>query len=152
MDISVERITTLFFHRQYEKWKDTINIISRYENMKFIFSHYCMKETDFGQSRFGHPDLTIFGQSISDLVCVIGAPKVGAQPRKNRAPKVAAWKGGPRRVGCPKFLAFFPSPATLHFRSFCLSLGVFSLNFRGAPGDLSVFGVLGLSCEALVSL
>ena len=47
----------------------------------------------------------------------------------------------------PKFRSFFPSPAS--FRSFSLSLGVFSLNFgcclkrRG----LIVFGVLALSCE-----
>ena len=48
----------------------------------------------------------------------------------------------------PKFRSFYflSSP---HFRSFCLSLGVFSLNFGlEAPGpEMCTFGVLGLSCE-----
>ena len=78
--------------------------------------------TDFGQSRFGHPDLTNFGQSIWIRVCVswwgsnCGTPKGGAA----------------RSVGGPKFRAFFPSPAPI-FALFCLSLGVFSWNFGRPP-------------------
>ena len=67
--------------------------------------------TDFGQSRFGHPDLTNvgqsnFGQSIfgSGCVCHGGAPKGGGP------------KGGPRRVGGAQISRFFfllPSPFSL---------------------------------------
>ena len=95
--------------------------------------------TDFGQSRFGHPDLT---KSIW-IVCVChgGAQRVGPT-QKNRAPKVGAPKGGPRRVGEQNFTVFF-SFFRPHSRSFYLSLGVFSWNFGG------VSSARALSCARL---
>ena len=72
-----------------------------------------------------------------------GAPKGGApnpekwcpegwgpKLRTGGAPKGGAPKCGVRRVGGPKFSAFF-SLSRPHFRSFSLSLGVFSWNFGG---------------------
>ena len=82
-----------------------------------------------------------------DLVCVM-ARKGGVQTEKNRTPKVGprrvgppsvrprsgAAKGGAEKGGAPKerggakFRVFFPLLRS-YFRSFCLSLGVFSWNF-----------------------
>ena len=80
--------------------------------------------TDFGQSRFGHPDLTDFGQSnfeqsiLGSGVCHGGSPKGGG-------PK----GGGPEGWG-PKFRSFFFSfPATVFFYS--PSLVSLSWNFGG---------------------
>ena len=90
-----------------------------------------LEGTNFGQSRFHHPDLTNLGQSqfwpkpiwaSPILVNPIfgsgrcqGAPKVGLKPRKG-AQEVAP-KGG----GSPKFRAFFSLPPEISF--FLLSLG-----------------------------
>ena len=52
-----------------------------------------------------------------------GAPKGGAP--KGGAPKGGAPKGGEAQ----NFALFFPFPPP--FRSFCVSLGVFSWNFGG---------------------
>ena len=55
----------------------------------------------------------------------------------------------PRRGGGPKFRAFF-SLSRHNFRSFCVSLSVFSWNFggvfEGRVLEMCTFGVLGLSC------
>ena len=79
-----------------------------------------------------------FGQSISGSGVCHG-PKGGAQTQKNRAPKGS-------RVGSPKFRAFF-SVSHHQFRSFSLSLSVFSWFFGGVCEDrgrqMCTFGVLG---------
>ena len=54
-----------------------------------------------------------------------GPRRVGVQKGWGAEPR----KSGARRVGGPKFRAFFPSPATI-FTLF-VSLGVFSWNFGG---------------------
>ena len=88
-----------------------------------------MERTDFGQSRFGHPDLTNFGQSnfgqsnFGQFISGSGVcrPKGGAQTQK---------KSGPEAWGAQNFALFFsvsPPPVSL----FLLSLGVFSWNFGG---------------------
>ena len=94
-----------------------------------------------------------------------GGPKgedrrVGPKPRENLAlnfgaPKGGVLKGGAPKGGAPKGagpkLSRFFSPLPPHFRSFCLSLGVFSWNFggvfEGRRTQMCTFGVLGLSCE-----
>ena len=58
-----------------------------------------------------------------------GARKGGA--RKGGAPKGGARKGGAPKGGGPKIPRFF-FPLPPPFRSFCVSLGVFSWNFGGA--------------------
>ena len=100
------------------------------------------EETNFAQSRFGHPDLTNFGQSnfgqpifgqsnfgqsnfgqyiFGSGVCHGGAPK-------GEALKGGALKGGAPKGGGPKIRALF-SVSRPHVRSFCLSLGVFFVVF-----------------------
>ena len=74
------------------------------------------EETDFGQSRFRHPDSTNFGQSIlgqsiflANIFGVMVKPhRVGAKPRESGGPRrVGPQKGGapegwgPRRVATP---------------------------------------------------
>ena len=102
-----------------------------------------LEGTHFGQSRFGHPDLTNFGQSIfghlgfgranfgqiqfwpiqflaNSFQDLVSWPKCGAPKPKKMGPR----RVGPRRVGSPKggepkFLRFFfPSLATI-FALFC---------------------------------
>ena len=96
----------------------------------------CSEETDFGQSRFGHPDLTNFGQSILGhrgfgqskfwpkpilanpifwpifLVSWWGPKGWGAKPRKSGAPKGGAPKGGAherwRGANISRFFFLFP--------------------------------------------
>ena len=106
--------------------------------------------TDFGQSRFGHPDLTNFGQSIFanpflDLVCVM-APKGGAQTQKKSCPE--GWRA-------QNFALFFPSPASSFalFVSHCVSSRVFFFggNWKRRGRQMCTFGVLGLLCEAPAS-
>ena len=59
-----------------------------------------------------------------DLVCImVGPQRVWGQTRR----KVG---GGPEGWGAQNFALFF-SVSRSHFRSFCLSLGVFSWNFGG---------------------
>ena len=84
-----------------------------------------------------------------------GAPKCGPRrvgprrvgPRRVGQRRVWPRRVGPRRVGGPKFRFFFPFPPP--FRSFCVSLGVFSGNFGGVlkrrVPEMCTFGVLGLS-------
>ena len=72
-----------------------------------------VEETDFGQSRFGHPDLTNYGQSISGSGVCHG-PK-GWGPNPGGAPKGGAPKGGRHKIS----LFFFPLPPP--FRSLCVS-------------------------------
>ena len=64
-------------------------------------------------------------------VCVMVGPKGGAQTQKGVAPKGGDLKGGAPKggEGGPKISRFFHSPA--HFRSFCLSVDVFSWNVGG---------------------
>ena len=100
--------------------------------------------TDFGQSRFGHPDLTDSGQSIlgqsntiqffgQHLWCHGEAPKGGGpNPEKVGAPKGGAPKGGGSndrweggrgkgpRVGAQNFAFFFSFPATVFYSFFPL--------------------------------
>ena len=113
-----------------------------------------VEETDFGQSRFGQPDLTNFGQSNLgqsqfwpiqfwpihcwpihcwpihlDLgVCHGGPQRVWGQTQKKVGPR----SDGPTKEWAPKggeaqnFALF--SVSRPHFRSFCLSLGVFTFH------------------------
>ena len=57
---------------------------------------------------------------------------------------------GPPYARPPKISLFF-SVSRSHFHSFCLSLGVFTLNFggvfEGQDNQMCTFGVLGQSCE-----
>ena len=106
-------------------------------------------QSDFGQSDFGQTDFgqTDFGQFLCFSVSPIGAPKGGAP--KGGAPKGGVSKGGARRVGGPKFRAFFfPVPPQNSFFS-SLSGGLlvefgWCLKRRGA--QMCTFGVLRLSC------
>ena len=70
----------------------------------------------------------------------------GAKQRKS-----GAQKGGPPKGGRPKISRFF-SLSHLHFRSFSLSLCVFSWFCGGVwkrrGRQMCTFGVLGLLCEA----
>ena len=93
--------------------------------------------TDFGQSRFGHPDLTNLGQSnFGSGVCHGGAQRVGPKPRKNRAPK-----GG---TG-PKISLFsFPSPApifALFVSLWVSSRGIFLVFLKRRSPEMCTFGV-----------
>ena len=111
--------------------------------------------TDFDQSRFGHPDLTnfgqsIFGQSIWICVCHGGAPSVEPKPRKNRAPKGGVPKGGALKGGGPNISRFFPSTApifALLYLSGCLLVEFWWCFLKRRNPDMFTFGVLGLSCE-----
>ena len=74
--------------------------------------------------RFGHPDLTNFGQSIFGqsnfgrsnqsnwIWCVSWSKRWGRNPEKS-GPE--GWGVGPRRVGAQNFALFFPSPAPIFF-------------------------------------
>ena len=117
------------------------------------------EETDFGQSRFGHPDLAIvvlaksnfgqsncgqsnFGQSnpIWDLVCVmVGPRRVGPKP---------TFSGGPKNL---RFFFFLSRP---HLRFFFFSLSLskgllveFWWCLKRRDPQMCTFGVLGLWCE-----
>ena len=80
------------------------------------------EETDFGQSNFGHPDL---------------ARPILANPNFGESNFRSGVCHGPRKG--PTFRAC-SSLSRSHFRSFCLSLGVFLWNFGGveAPGPSNV--------------
>ena len=102
------------------------------------------EETDFGQSLFGDRGCPAnFGQSqfrpIHFWIWCVSWPN-GWGPTKI----------GPRRVGAQNFALF--SVSRSHFRSFCVSLGVFSWLFgcvwKRRGRQMFTFGVLGLSCEA----
>ena len=62
----------------------------------------------------------------------VSAPRVGVRRvgPKGRAPQRGGSKCGGPKAGGPKICAFF-SLSRPHFRSFSLSLGVFSWNFGG---------------------
>ena len=72
---------------------------------------------------------------------------MGPKPRKNRGragPRRGGPEGrGPERQGAQNFALFFLSRS--HFRSFCVSLGVFSWNFggvfEGRGPEMCTFGV-----------
>ena len=100
-------------------------------------SRIAEEETDSGQSRFGHPDLTNFGQSIfGSGVCHGGTPRVGLKPRK-RPRRV-----GPRRVGPQISHFFFPSPAPI--------FALFVSLWGSSRGFLVVFGSAGaVKCARL---
>ena len=80
---------------------------------------------------------------------------MGPNPENSGTPKQQGPTQGGALGGAPKggetFRVVF-SVSRPHFRSFCLSLGVFSWFFGGVwwCGDhhMCTFGVLGLSCEA----
>ena len=96
--------------------------------------------TDFGQSRFSHPELTNFGQSncgqsiFGSGVCHV--PKGwGPNPEKIGPRRVGAPKGGgPEGWGAQNFVLFFSSPTSfVLFVSHCVS----------SRGFLVVFGSAG---------
>ena len=107
------------------------------------FVEFLLVETVFGQSVFGHPYLTIFGQSIfgqsifGQNWCFSGFTICA--PRR-----LGPERWGPRRVGGRKISLLFSLSRTV-FCSFCLSLGLFSLNFHGFCDDrdpqLCTFGL-----------
>ena len=134
------------------------------------------EEADFGQSRFGHPDLTNFGQSnfgqsqfwpiqfwpIQFFGQCGGAPKVGAP--KGGAPQgwgPEGWGAKPRKVRLwgpegwgleqwgPKISRFFFS-LSRHIFFFFPSLLVCFVEFwclKRRDAQMCAFGVLWLSCE-----
>ena len=84
------------------------------------------EETDCGQSRFGHPHLTnfgqsnlgqsIFGQSQQSIIGQYDGRKGGDKSQKKIGRRVGPRKVeprrvGPRRVGAQNFALFVPSPA-----------------------------------------
>ena len=93
-----------FKHHQNSTRRQPERDKKRKKNAKFWAPH--PEGTDFGQSRFGHPDLTnpILANPTSflDLVCIM-AQRVGPKKRKNRAPKGGAPKWSP--FGAPPFVA-----------------------------------------------
>ena len=127
------------------------------------------EETDFGQSRFGHPDLTNFGQSIfghrgfgpanqfwpkpilanpilaNPLLAIwiwvgVMVPKGGAT--KGGATKGGAAEGGATKGGEPKISSFFPCPAAKFVLFFPL--------WGSSRGFLVVFGSAGaVKCSRL---
>ena len=128
--------------------------------------------TDFGQSRFGHPDLTNFGQSIFGhcgfglanlgqiqfwpiqfwpiqfwpihfwIWCVSWPIGWGPNPEKIGPRRVGPRRVGPRRVGGPKFRVFIPSPTT--------SFALFLSHCVSSRGFLVVFGSAGaVKCARL---
>ncbi len=123
--------------------------------LQLINSQKVPEGTDFGQSRFGHPDLTKFGQSNFGQIQFWPThfwPELVFQWFHNLCgPEGLGPEGewGPEGWG-PKISRFF-SVSTIIFALFCLSLGVFSWFFGGflqAPGrQMCTFGVLGLLCE-----
>ena len=97
------------------------------------------EETDFGQSRFGHPDLTNFGQhrfwpihswpfhlDLGVCVCVMVGPKGWAQTQKKSGPEGWGPKGGEPNIS--RF--FVPSPA-LPFSLFLSLSGCLLVEFWG---------------------
>ena len=98
-----------------------------------------MAETDFGQiflTDFGHPKLADFGQTFfGPMGGLVFWGSEGWDP-----------EGGVPKI--PRFFIPFPPP----FRSFCVSLGVFSWNVGGVwkrrGRQMCTFGVLRLLCEA----
>ncbi len=104
--------------------------------LQLINSQKVPEGTDFGQSRFGHPDLTKFGQSnfgqfwpnpilANPFLARISVSVVSQSVRPRR---VGARRGvGPRRVGAQNFALFFPSPPS--FSLFFVSLWVSSRGF-----------------------
>ena len=82
--------------------------------------HVWAEETDFGQSRSGHPDLTNFGPSNfgqSNFLANIFGVMVGPQ-------RVGGRRVGERTVGAQNFALNFHSPATV-FVFLSLSFGLF---------------------------
>ena len=75
-------------------------------------------------------------------------PELGPEGWRFEGPNLE--KVWPRRVGGPKFRAFFPLPPLFSF--FLRLLGVVSFEFggviEGRDPQMCTFGVLGLSCEA----
>ena len=120
--------------------------------------------TDFGQSRFGHPDLTNFGQSTVGQ-SILGHRGFGPAnldqiqfwPIPFLA-KIICFSGftiregpegwGARRVGGPKFRAFFSIYQFPLFLSHCVSSRGFLVVFEALGPEMCAFGVLWLSCEA----
>ena len=79
---------------------------------------FCLEETDFGQSRFGHPDLTYLGPSNFGFgpihFWIVSWPqRVGPKPRKNRAPKGGAPNFGGVFEGRPLYVRVWSSRAVV---------------------------------------
>ena len=132
-----------------EKKKDTFVELPDYVPVEFRATHVgelrkalygtrpaAAADADFGQTDFGHPYLTDFGQAdFCPNWCfgLLARPSLhkgrGAGDPFEPAPR----RVGPRRVGRegPKNSRFFPSPATINCLSFFPLLVVFSLNFGG---------------------
>ena len=122
--------------------------------------------TDFGQSRFGHPDLTNFGQSNFGQ-SIFGHRGSGQSNfgqsifgQSNFGQSFGIWcvswwvpegwvpEGwGPQGWGAQNFALFFPSPATV-FILFSLSFGLFRGILVVRDPQMCAFGVLGLSCAS----
>ena len=113
--------------------------------------------TDFGQSNFGQNWCFVFWPFLANdilpilfcdvLFCVVVCVcyvVCSPHPTPTPLPPDPPSSGPPS--GPPKISLFF-SPLPHHFCSFCLSLGVFSLNFGGFGEDrgpqMCTFGLLG---------
>ena len=110
-----------------------------------ILANPILADSNFGQSNFGQ-SMWIW------CVCHGGTEGWGPNPEKvGPESQDLELEGGAPKGGGPKISRFFSLSHT-HFRSFCLFLGVFSLNFGGVFDgrdlEMCTFGVLGLSCEA----
>ena len=121
--------------------------------------------TDFGQSRFGHPDLTNLGQSnfgqSNSGSGVCHGPKGGAQTQKKSGPEVWGPEGWPRKAGPegwgtegwgPKISRFFfrlPPPVSLFFSlTVCLLVVFWWCLEAPGPSNVHVWSSLWLLCEA----
>ena len=112
------------------------------------------EETDFGQSRFGHPDLTNFGQNQ------FWPKPIWANPiLANQIWPIHFWiwcaswwgpegwggspKGGAPKGGRPKISRFFPSPAPIFalFVSLWMSCGILVVFEAPEPSNVRVWKI-----------
>ena len=112
----------------------------------------CVHVTEFGTNSSGQPRQLLVGLFVPVCVCVLVLVLVWCVVWcVTVLPQDRPFAGPPFRRTAQNFALCFPSPASLHFRSFSLSLGVFLWNFGGLKRrgpEMCTFGVLRLSCEA----
>ena len=104
-------------------------------NTNFGQTKFGETKTKFGKTKFGQHHILGWGESSGGRLSSSG-------PRMGRAPKGWGPSDEAQRVGGPKF-HFFPSPATIFFRSSLLVEFGWCLKRRGP--EMWTLGVLGLS-------